>query len=95
MLGRFHRYRVVGPSMVPALPDGVTVLADPRGVPAPGEIVVARHPSTDVYLVKRVTRVNADGGLFLIGEGTATSDSRDFGAIAPEAVLGVVRCTLP
>ena len=36
-----------------------------------------------------------DGRLFLQGDGTATTDSRDFGAIAPDRVIGVVRCTSP
>ncbi len=81
--------------MEPALKDGDTVLVDPRAEPAPGDIVLARHPlEPDTRVLKRVDHITPDGRLFLKGDGTVSTDSRDFGALAPDQVLGVVRCTL-
>ena len=90
-----NRFRVAGPSMEPALSDGDTVLVDPRGEPVEGDIVVARHPWEDASVLKRVDHITADGDLFLKGDGTVSTDSRDYGALAADAVVGVVRCTFP
>jgi signal peptidase I len=94
-LGRLDRFRVSGPSMEPALTDGDTVLVDPRGAPAVGDIVIARHPSQDTTVAKRVDHITDAGAVFLKGDGTVSTDSRDYGPLPPDRVLGVVRCTFP
>lgn len=94
LVGRRSRYRVRGRSMSPALPDGTTVLT--RGQPATkDDVVVARLPGSDHIVVKRVYRVEPTGRLFLRGDGEISTDSRDYGAVASESVLGVVVCTFP
>ncbi len=94
-LGRLERFRVRGSSMAPAIPDGCTVLLDPRARPGVGDVVVCRHPDHDLLVLKRVHRVEPDGRLFLRGDGEVSTDSRDYGAVSPDALQGVVRCTFP
>lgn len=95
LLGRYERVRVQGHSMAPCLKDGAVVLIDRRALrrrpPRLGEIVLARHPyQSDLELLKRVARLEADGACFLTGDAAEEStDSRSFGALAPSALLGV------
>jgi nickel-type superoxide dismutase maturation protease len=95
MLGRLHRYRISGPSMVPTLNEGDTVLVSPFRVdPSQGDIVLVRHPTTDQILCKRVQR-HTDTGVFVVGDGSPSTDSRDFGAISADRIVGTVICTFP
>ncbi len=80
--------------MAPALPDGSSVLVAKRP-PAKGDVVVARLPADGQIVVKRVSRVDSDGQLFLRGDGEISTDSRDYGAISSEHILGVVVSTFP
>jgi nickel-type superoxide dismutase maturation protease len=95
-LGRRARFRVDGDSMSPALAPGDQILVDlgayRRTRPRPGDVVLARHPyRRDVRLVKRVAGVAADGRCELAGDNPAAStDSRGFGALPAEMVLGRV-----
>ena len=92
LLGRRKRYQVSGPSMSPTLLDGDTVLVEPGAYqhsdPAPGDVVVCRHPfKTDVYLIKRVSELTDAGELVLVGDNPeASTDSQTLGAI-PKAHL--------
>jgi nickel-type superoxide dismutase maturation protease len=101
LLRRRRRVRVTGESMLPALRPGDEVLIDPgayRRVPVqPGDLVVARHPyRTDVQLVKRVGSVLDDGRCALEGDNPSEStDSRSFGAVAPERIVGRVTSRFP
>ncbi|NEP02175.1 MAG: nickel-type superoxide dismutase maturation protease [Symploca sp. SIO2E9] len=96
LLGRRWRFRVKGLSMSPLLKPGDEILVNPGAyrnrLPYPGEMVVARHPyQTKLRLVKRVVLVLEDGCCFLKGENLAEStDSRSFGLVAPEQILGKV-----
>lgn len=96
LLRRRRRFRVTGDSMRPLLQPGDEVLVDPRAYrqrqPTPGDLVVARHPyQTGVMLVKRVKDVDEYGRCLLIGDNPLySSDSRSFGRIAPENILGRV-----
>ena len=93
---RRRRFRVAGDSMYPVLRDGDEVDVDLDAfrdrAPRAGEIVLARHPfKSETVMVKRIARIEADGRVFLIGEDPlGSSDSRGFGALAPERILGLV-----
>jgi nickel-type superoxide dismutase maturation protease len=95
-LGRRTRYRVRGKSMEPALVDGSFVLVDPQAyrtrAPQAGDVVLARHPYVrDLCLVKRVAAAPREGRVALTGDRLdASTDSRDFGAVALGDVMGRV-----
>ena len=82
--------------MAPLLEPGDEVLVDPRAYrqtpPCSGDLVVARHPyRSDLLLIKRVARVLENGYFALEGDNPAEStDSRDFGSLPPERILGRV-----
>jgi nickel-type superoxide dismutase maturation protease len=91
-----RRFRVTGASMSPVLEPGDEVLVDNRAyrrtLPRPGDIVVARHPyRTDLRLVKRIVKVLENGHCVLEGDNRFEStDSRLFGSIPPERIVGRV-----
>ena len=93
---RRRRFRVSGDSMYPVLRDGDEVDVDLDAfrsrAPSPGEIVLARHPfKRDTVMVKRVARIESDGRVFVVGEDPlGSSNSRGFGALSPDAILGLV-----
>ena len=72
--------------------DGTTVLVKPGGGDV-GDVVLVQHD--DVQILKRVDHHTPDGRLFLVGDGHASTDSRDFGPIDPSRVIGRVVCTFP
>ncbi|MGB3612833.1 MAG: nickel-type superoxide dismutase maturation protease [Elainellaceae cyanobacterium] len=97
LLRRRDRLRVTGRSMVPLLQPGEEVLVNSRAYrtqpPELGDIVVARHPHKNLKLVKRVTTVGEDGSCLLSGDNPREStDSRQFGTVPPERILGRVTC---
>lgn len=100
-LGRRRRWRVENASMLPLLPPGETVLVDPRAYrrspPQAGDIVVAAPSARPgLQAIKRVGHILPDGRVFLIGDNRAQStDSRTFGAVLPEDILGKVVCRFP
>ncbi|MDE0140365.1 MAG: nickel-type superoxide dismutase maturation protease [Caldilineaceae bacterium] len=100
-------FRVTGDSMAPTLASGAVVMLDPRAYrsqsPQEDEIVVTRHPrNNELQIVKRVAAViesrtenSALGiGLLLASDNAAAgADSRSFGPVALDLVLGkVVSC---
>ncbi len=82
--------------MLPTLKPGDLVLVDVRAFrlrdPAPDEIIVARHPRQEgLTLINRVGFVDEAGRVFLRSDNPREgSDSRQFGAVAPDAILGRV-----
>lgn len=96
-----RRFRVTGASMYPLLRPGDEVLVDPRAYrkmpPRPGDIIVMRHPfRKGVRVVKRVTEVFEDGRFLVRGDDPLESeDSRTFGAVAPESIIGKVTGRFP
>jgi len=100
LVGRRRRFRVVGASMEPVLKPGDVVFVDTgayrREGPRAGELVVARHPyRTDAYLIKRVASVADPGQCLLAGDNPAEStDSRSFGAVSADGILGRVTSRL-
>jgi nickel-type superoxide dismutase maturation protease len=95
------RFRVTGTSMAPLLQPGDEVLVDPHAyqpaAPCVGDVVVSRHPyRADVRLVKRITAILEDGRCLLEGDNLSDStDSRSFGAVAPQQILGRVVSRFP
>lgn len=83
--------------MLPLLSPGDEVLYAPGRPAAPGDLVVARHPfDTGVLLIKRLDRFDARGHAWLIGLNPAEgTDSRSFGALPPDRLLGRVTCRIP
>jgi nickel-type superoxide dismutase maturation protease len=87
---------VTGYSMSPALLPGdrLVVVAPPLGPtpwPRPGQVVAVRDPRrSDRILIKRVEAVHADAGsVEVVGDDrTASTDSRTFGAVPRNSILG-------
>jgi type IV secretory pathway protease TraF len=88
--------RIDGDSMTPSYYSGDSVLAARRwitGTIRRGDVVVCRLPAglpgPSGYLVKRVASV-ASGQVYLRGDGEHSYDSRAFGPIPQDHVLGRV-----
>lgn len=98
LLPRWQRRRVNGRSMHPTLAEGSTVLLDTavyhRSSPQIGDIVLAQHPfEPHNKMLKRITAVTEDGRYFLQGDNPnnlASSDSRSFGPIQADQILGKI-----
>ncbi|MEU4066756.1 nickel-type superoxide dismutase maturation protease [Streptomyces wedmorensis] len=83
---------VTGVSMVPTLLHGDRLFVHYGGRLRPGCVAVLRHPlQQDLLIVKRLIE-RRDGGWWVLGDNPAAEgDSRVFGAVPPELVLGRVR----
>jgi nickel-type superoxide dismutase maturation protease len=94
---RYGRYEVRGESMAPALNPGDWIAVDRQAyssqAPRPRHVVLARDPrAPSRTLVKRVHHIDLHGRAWLLGDNEAAStDSRTFGPVMPEAILGRVR----
>ena len=88
-----RRVRVTGPSMAPALRHGDVLVVRRTGagrLPAAGAVVVAALPDRPLA-VKRLTRVEPDGRVWLEGDNAfGSTDSRDLGPQPAAAVVGRV-----
>jgi len=91
ILGNRRRFLVSGDSMKPTLENGQFVLVDPKpAVVSEGDIVICRHPTMDLELVKRVM-VLEEGRFFVQGDNVKeSSDSRQFGWLTKEHICGKV-----
>ncbi len=94
--GNRRRVRVSGRSMLPTLSEGDHILIR-TATPSVGDIIVVDHPDPErsTLLVKRLDSALPSGALVLRSdnpdEGT---DSRSFGPVAAESVLGVATLRL-
>ncbi len=92
----FARFRVDDDSMRPTLDPGDYVIVNRWAyrlrAPRKGELVVLRDPDdANRWLVKRVADTNGPDGLMVLGDNADRSrDSRVFGSIAPERIIGKV-----
>ena len=81
--------------MTPTFEPGQFVLFEPGGGYDVGDVVVAHHPSQDRLLVKRVAATESIGLVELRSDNAAIgTDSRRFGRIDADTVVGVVTTTL-
>ncbi|PBC77852.1 nickel-type superoxide dismutase maturation protease [Streptomyces sp. TLI_235] len=82
---------VAGPSMRPTLRDGDRVLVRYGARIRAGAVVVVRHPlRQDLLVVKRAVGRRAGGWWLLSDNPLVTSDSREYGPVPAELVLGRV-----
>lgn len=82
--------------MLPGLAAGDELLVNPRAYRQQsvqiGDLVMARRPDRpEIKMVKRVTAVSENGRFFLTGDNpTASTDSRHFGPVTANHILGKV-----
>ncbi|MER6617649.1 nickel-type superoxide dismutase maturation protease [Streptomyces xantholiticus] len=89
---RFGFAEVTGPSMVPTLVHGDQLLVDYRATFRTGDVAVLRHPlQQDLLIVKRLAERRGEGWWVLGDNPGADGDSRVFGVVPPELLLGRVR----
>ncbi len=88
-----RRALVTGPSMAPTLRHGdqvLVVLARGTRTTPPGAIVVVQLPD-GMLSVKRLTEIRDDGRIWVEGDNPfGSTDSRNIGPLAPEALRGRV-----
>lgn len=95
LLGRRRRFRMEGDSMLPLLKSGDTVLVKPTKTFSAGDVVVCRHPiQSDITLIKQIKEIE-NTQVTVEGLNTdSSSDSRQFGSVHSELVLGVLTSRL-
>ncbi|MFI5753811.1 nickel-type superoxide dismutase maturation protease [Streptomyces sp. NPDC051569] len=83
---------VMGPSMYPTLKHGDQLLVHYGAPVRAGDVAVLKHPlQQDLLIVKRLME-RRDGGWWVLGDNPgAEGDSRVFGAVPEELLLGRVR----
>ncbi len=81
--------KIQGASMTPSYQAGQIVLAvRPWRALRVNDVVVFRHGS--IEKLKRIRKIDAHG-IYVLGDNTvASTDSRQFGTVAPTSVVGVV-----
>jgi nickel-type superoxide dismutase maturation protease len=89
--------RVEGPSMLPTLSPGRTVLMNPRAyrrtIATVGDIVVCEHPQQPgLLMIKRITEIDKTGVVVLGDNPDASTDSRHFGRVPLRNLCGRVEC---
>lgn len=101
LLRRYRRFRIQGDSMKPGLKASQEVLINPRAYrktyPRSGDVVVAYHPHySGLRIIKRVLFVDEDGSCYLKGDNAiASDDSRRFGLVPLNRVVGQAVCLFP
>lgn len=95
-LRRRSAFRVDGDSMLPTLAGGDIVIVKPGNTFSENDIVLARHPFRhDVKILKRICSISPDGSVHLVGDNPSEStDSRTFGAVSIESIIGRVTSRL-
>lgn len=93
LLGKRKRFVVRGRSMTPMLCDGDHVFVEPLGKTDEllvGDVVVARHPFQKMFIVKRIEQIHKKH-IVLRGLHEESADSRTWGWVSPERIVGKVR----
>lgn len=80
--------------MYPVLTGGDKVMVAPSSSVRVGDIVLAAHPFKEsVRMIKRVSEITSEGRYFLVGDNPLeSSDSRSFGAVSGDLIIGRVTC---
>jgi phage repressor protein C with HTH and peptisase S24 domain len=74
--------------MAPAYPPGSIVFAWRKRKPRVGDVVIVRHHQTE--LIKRISQLSTDH-VYLLGDNPDSStDSRHYGWLPLNAIMGVV-----
>ncbi len=78
--------------MLPLLEDGDEVLVNKGVGVTEGDIVIAEHPQHEgIEMVKRVSGIHDEKFYSLLGDNPAeSSDSREFGLVEEELIVGRV-----
>lgn len=98
LLRRRMRVRVTGDSMLPTVMEGDIVLVDTHAyitsIPEVGDIVLVHHPyHKDLLIIKRVANITPEERLVLHSDNPQVgSDSRQFGTISIQRLIGRVTC---
>lgn len=93
---RFTTVAVSGASMSPTLHDGDYLVVDCDAYrdtpPAVGDIVLVEDPRVPGReLLKRIAQADDERGYWVLGDNpSASTDSRTFGWVSPDAILGRV-----
>jgi signal peptidase I len=98
-MSKFGTVKVSGGSMLPAYRDGdwlfVSWIDGAAGLAAVGKsivgkvVVVEREERPGIFLVKRVQKFHSDK-YWVEGDGNESTDSRSWGWIAAQEIVGVV-----
>jgi len=88
------RFVVYGDSMRPAFVPGdelrVSIIAYRLRLPRVGDAVVVRDPRTGRLVLKRIKRLEG-AGYFVLGDNPeASTDSREFGVVYKDEIVGKV-----
>jgi nickel-type superoxide dismutase maturation protease len=85
----FTTVRVVGPSMEPAVRNGQWWVVRKGAKLRQGDVVLVQHPKrSDLSVVKRLSHREGDGWWVLGDNPSESDDSREFGVVADELILG-------
>ena len=85
----FTSVRIVGPSMEPGFRNGDWWLVRRLTSFQPGQVVLMTHPERPhALIVKRLARRDPDGWWVLGDNRTMSEDSRAFGHVPPESLIG-------
>ncbi len=83
------RVRIIGPSMEPNLANGEWWLVRRSRSVRPGDVVLLAHPDRpDLRVVKRIDHAEA-AGWWVVGDNPeASEDSRHFGPVPADLIVG-------
>ena len=85
--------KVAGDSLAPEIQPGDFVLVSKIPFlftpPSPGDVIAFHQPGYGL-LIKRIQNINPDGGVNVIGTHPESVDSRVFGAVRREDMIGKV-----
>ena len=85
----FTTVRVVGPSMEPTVRNGQWWIVRKGQGLNPGDVVLMQHPQrAHLSVVKRLHHREDDGWWVLGDNPTVSDDSRQFGAVADDLIVG-------
>jgi nickel-type superoxide dismutase maturation protease len=84
-------FKVQDRSMEPDFEEGAYIFVNSiAGEFVPGDVVVLKHPSKGIKLIKRIAKIR-EQRYYVIGDNHIMSeDSRSFGSVPRESILGKV-----